>query len=212
MQNLLHHLNEYCEHHSSKYDDNLLKEVERATYLRTLAPRMLSGALQGSFLSMISHLLSPQRILEIGTFTGYSAICLAQGLKPDGLLVTIEYDEENALIANEFLSRPPYNNKVKLIVGDAKQIIPTLDDVFDIVFIDADKEAYGMYLDLIMSKTRSGSLVLVDNVLWSGKVVEIKKDKKTEALDKFNKLVSDSKDWEVVILPIRDGISMLRRI
>jgi len=212
MQDLLQHLNKYCEQHSTKYDEYLLKEVERATHLRTLAPRMLSGALQGSFMSMISRILSPQRILEIGTFTGYSAICLAQGLKPEGLLITIEYDEENALIAQEFLSRPPYDSKVKLIVGDAKQIIPTLHEVFDLVFIDADKESYSVYLDLLMSKTRTGSLVLVDNVLWSGKVLDNKKDKKTEALDRFNKLASDSNNWEVVILPLRDGISMLRRI
>jgi predicted O-methyltransferase YrrM len=173
---------------------------------------MLSGSLQGSFLSMMSRLLSPRIILEIGTFTGYSAICLAQGLPPEGMLYTIEYDEENAMIAAEFLPRSSRGAQINLIVGDAKDKIPEIKEIFDLVFIDADKEAYNQYLDLITPMTRPGSLVLVDNVLWSGKVLEENMDKKTRALDQFNKSVWLNPHWEVVIWPVRDGISMLRRI
>lgn len=212
MQDFLQDLNQYCAEHSTHHEAGLLEEIERATHLRTLSPRMLSGSLQGSFLSMMSRLLSPRIILEIGTFTGYSAICLAQGLTPDGMLYTIEYDEENALIAAEFLPRSSRGAQISLIVGDAKEKIPEIKEIFDLVFIDADKEAYGQYLDLVTHITRPGSLVLVDNVLWSGKVLEQNMDKKTRALDQFNKSVLQNPHWEVVIWPVRDGISMLRRI
>lgn len=212
MQDFLQDLNQYCAEHSTHHEAGLLEEIERATHLRTLAPRMLSGALQGSFLSMMSRLLSPRKILEIGTFTGYSAICLAQGLPSDGMLYTIEYDEEIALMASEYLQRSSRSAQISLMVGDAKKKIPELDEIFDLVLIDADKEAYGQYLNLVTPLTRPGSLVLVDNVLWNGRVLEDNMDKKTRVMDQFNKSVCNNPHWEVMILPVRDGISILRRI
>jgi predicted O-methyltransferase YrrM len=201
MQDIISDINEYCQNHSTIFDPVLL-DIERATFLRTLAPRMLSGQLQGSLLTMISKIKQPKNILEIGTFTGYSAICLAHGLDPKGTLITIECDAENALIASEFISLSGFADSIHLMVGDAKSIIPKLDIIFDLVFIDADKEAYSQYFDLI----------LADNVLWSGKILDEKKDKKTSLIDEFNKKIHHDTRVENVILPIRDGINVIRKI
>ncbi len=211
MQDILSEINEYCQNLSTVFDP-VLSEIERATFLRTLSPRMLSGQLQGSLLTMISKIKQPINILEIGTFTGYSAICLAHGLAPKGKLITIEYDAENAQIASEFISLSGHSEQIQLIVGDAKSIIPHLDIVFDLVFIDAEKEAYSMYFDLIIDKCSPGALILADNVLWSGKILDKKKDKKTALIDEFNKKILKDTRVENVILPIRDGINMIRKI
>lgn len=211
MQDILSDINEYCQNHSTIFDP-LLLDIERATFLRTLAPRMLSGQLQGSLLTMISKIKQPKNILEIGTFTGYSAICLAHGLAPKGTLITIEYDAENALIASEFISSSVFADSIQLMVGDAKSIIPKLDIIFDLVFIDADKEAYIHYFDLVIDKCSPGALILADNVLWRGKILDETKDKKTSLIDEFNKKIHHDTRVENVILPVRDGINVIRKI
>jgi predicted O-methyltransferase YrrM len=211
MQDILGLLYDYSTNHS-RQPAQILDDIERATHLRTLAPRMLSGQLQGTFLSLISKIKAPQNILEIGTFTGYSAICLAEGLTPTGRLYTIEFDDENAEIASEFINHSQYAKKITLLTGDAKSIIPNLNIEFDLVFIDADKEAYIQYYDLIIDKCRSEALILADNVLWSGKVIDEQMDKKTKLIDAFNKKIKDDARVENVILPIRDGINLIRKI
>lgn len=210
MQDLNKAIHEYCEKYSFPADP-LLEEIERATHLETLAPRMLSGQLQGAFLTLISKIMSPKTILEIGTFTGYSAICLANGLKPDGKLITIEYNPENALIAQRFFDQSPMKDSIIMHVGDAKIIIPTLENEFDLVFIDADKDGYDQYFDLVMNKCHSGSVILVDNVLWSGKVLDKNPDKKTAIIHEFNQKVADDPRVESIILPLRDGIQIIRK-
>ncbi|MBK8347762.1 MAG: O-methyltransferase [Saprospiraceae bacterium] len=210
MQDILPKLYEYCDQHSTLFDP-ILPEIERATHLLTLSPRMISGHLQGSLLAMISKIISPECILEIGTFTGYSAICLAQGLRTGGHLITIEYDKENAAIASDFFEKSSFCESIRLYTGDAKNIIPDLNETFDLIFIDADKEAYATYYDMVIDKCRSGALILVDNVLWSGKVILEKKDKKTRWIDDFNQKISSDSRVESLILPIRDGINVIRK-
>ena len=211
MQDFLQDINEYCELNSTSQDE-LLNQIERATHLETLAPRMLSGSMQGMLLTLISKMLSPTVILEIGTFTGYSAICLAKGLRAGGRLITIEYNEESAHIAHRFIAESPYSQHISLIHGDAKLIIPTLDLEFDLVFIDADKDAYGLYYDMVIDRCKSGSIILADNVLWSGKVLDAEPDRKTAALIAFNEKIALDDRVENVILPIRDGINLIRKI
>jgi predicted O-methyltransferase YrrM len=210
MQDILTSLYEYCDKHTT-LPDHFLHEIERATHLQTLAPRMLSGHLQGSLLSMISKIVAPKHILEIGTFTGYSAIALAQGLANDGLLTTIEYNPEHAAIANRFFDRSAFADRIRLLVGDAKELITLMDTTFDLVFIDADKEAYSLYFDLIIDKCRTGAIIIADNVLWSGKVLDKDKDKKTKLIDQFNAKIMEDERVENVILPIRDGITLIRK-
>ena len=190
-------------------EDELLRELDRVTNLRTLAPRMLSGHVQGNLLSILSLMIQPKRILEIGTFTGYSALCLAAGLSENGLLYTIDRDEETALIASSFFTKSKYQDKINFIVGDAKSIIPTLRETWDLVFIDADKEAYSMYFEQVVDHVRPGGIILADNILWSGKVVDEPKDKKTRLLHEFNVMVSQDHRVKNVILPLRDGINLI---
>lgn len=209
MQDILPLLNRYCEVHSS-ISDPLLDELERQTHLKTLAPRMLSGKLQGQFLTMISLILRPKRILEIGTFTGYSALCLAKGLRKEGHLVTIDVDPETSILAKSFFDQSMYRDQIELLLGDAKTIIPTLQKEWDLVFIDADKAAYAVYLDLVIPRCSKGAVILVDNVLWNGKVLDEKKDTKTKAIDDFNKKVLNDNRISSVILPIRDGIQLIK--
>jgi len=208
MQDLLTALYEYVENHSTE-PDPLLIHIGRETHLKTLAPRMLSGHLQGNILSILSMILRPNNILEIGTFTGYSAICLAKGLSQTGTLTTIEFDREIAEIAYQHFNTSPYSDKVILKIGDAKEIIPTLDQVFDLVFIDADKESYSQYYDLIFDKCRAGAIIIVDNVLWSGKVLDTEMDKKTQSIDAFNKKITSDNRVFQVILPVRDGLNLI---
>jgi predicted O-methyltransferase YrrM len=200
----------YVSTYLSKEDD-LLRELDRVTNLRTLAPRMLSGHVQGNFLSIISSILRPKRILEIGTFTGYSALCLAAGLADDGLIYTLDRDEETALIAQSFFERSEYKSKIRHIVGDAKSIIPTLDEEWDLVFIDADKEAYLVYYEMVIEKVRPSGIILADNILWSGKIVEEPMDKKTRLIHEFNMAIAQDTRVKNVILPLRDGVNVIMK-
>ncbi len=195
-------------------DSELLQSLERETHLKVLSPRMLSGHLQGRVLSLISHLMRPKYILEIGTYTGYSAICLAEGLHPDGRLITIDRNDELETILSKYLLKSPKANQIDLRIGYAAEIIPTLPDGIDLVFIDADKPNYATYYDLVIDKMNSGGLILADNVLWSGKIVEEIKpnDKSTRALHEFNLKVHHDSRVENVLIPIRDGILAIRKL
>jgi caffeoyl-CoA O-methyltransferase len=205
-------LNDYCIKHSDKEDD-LLNEVNRQTHLRTTQPRMLSGHLQGSFLSLISVLAKPVNILEIGTFTGYSALCLAKGLQPEGKLITIDTNLETAGMARNFFNRSAYKNQIEFILGKAAEVIPMLKYNFDMVFIDADKKNYAVYYDLIFDKLNAGGLIVADNVLWSGKILDLQKnkDEDTLALDVFNKKIAADARVEKLMLPLRDGVTLIRK-
>lgn len=201
----------YSEAHTSP-ESALLKQINRDTHAKVMMPRMLSGHLQGRFLSMISHLLKPKNILEIGTYTGYSAICMAEGLRPEGKLVTIDVNEELEARVRGYFEQAGISSKVDYKVGDAAKIIPTLTEKFDLVFIDADKENYGLYYDLVFDKVAKGGLIMADNVLWSGKVVQPKPDKDARAILAFNEKVVNDPRVEVLLLPLRDGILMARKI
>ncbi len=204
-------LQKYINAHTS-HEPALLKKINRDTHAGVLMPRMLSGHVQGRFLSMISHLIKPKYILEIGTYTGYSAICMAEGLQPDGRLVTIDINEELESRTRSYFSEAGLSQKIDYSIGDASKIIPTLDMVFDLVFIDADKENYSNYYDLIFDKVRAGGLILADNVLWSGKVAGSKPDKDTRSLMEFNDKIMNDPRVENLLLPLRDGIMMIRKI
>jgi predicted O-methyltransferase YrrM len=192
-------------------DIDLLHRLERDTYIKTLAPQMISGKGQGKFLELLSKMISPQNILEIGTFTGYSTLCLAQGLKPEGKIITIDPNEEVTYIAEAYFNQSERKEQIILINGNAREEIPKLDFEFDLIFIDADKESYIHYFDLVIGKIRPGGIILADNILWSGKVLEENKDKKAQALDDFNHYVAAHPQVESVILPLRDGIHLIRK-
>ncbi|MFO0357315.1 MAG: O-methyltransferase [Sphingobacteriaceae bacterium] len=202
----------YSENHSQD-ESELLKKLNRETFLKVPQPRMLSGHLQGRFLSFISKLISPNRILEIGTYTGYSALCLAEGLAENGKLMTIDPNEETNFFAKKFFSESNYSDKIELLQGQALTIIPQLNDVFDLVFIDADKKNYQNYYDAVITKVRKGGLIIADNVLWSGKVVEEvgKMDADTKLIHSFNEFVSKDERVESLLLPVRDGLMILRK-
>ena len=204
-------LEKYIDSHSEAEED-LLSDLSRQTHLKVLLPQMLSGHPQGLFLKLISKMINPGKILEIGTYTGYSAICLAKGLKKNGVLHTIDINEELYDMSNTFFKKAGVHNVVKQHIGDAKLIIPKIKGAFDLVFIDADKKSYSDYFDLIIDRVKPGGFILVDNVLWSGRVLNNKKDKDTSAIDEFNKKVKEDKRVETLILPIRDGISIIRVI
>jgi len=205
-------INEYCLKHSDKEDD-LLNEVSRQTHLKTTQPRMLSGHLQGSFLSLISVLAKPLYILEIGTFTGYSALCLAKGLQANGKLITIDTNPETSVMAKDFFNRSAYKNQIEFILGNAAEVIKTLPYTFDLVFIDADKKNYALYYDLIFDKVKTGGLIMADNVLWSGKILDTQKnnDVDTLAIDAFNKKIAADTRVEKLMLPLRDGVTLIRK-
>lgn len=194
-------------------ESELLYQLNRNTRAHIMAPRMLSGHMQGRFLSMISWMIRPRRILEIGTYTGYSALCLAEGLTDDGLLITIDHNEEIEEFARSYWRQSPLNDKLDFRLGSAVDIIPTLDETFDLVFIDADKRNNSVYFDLILDKIRPGGFILADNVLWSGKVVELVKpsDLDTMAVLAFNQKVQNDARVENVLLPVRDGIMVMRK-
>lgn len=204
-------IQDYSERHSS-LEPELLSRLRRETHLNYLYPRMLSGVLQGRLLSIISKLLKPNRILEIGTYTGYSAICLAEGLPPKGLLHSIELDPELKSIATKYITEAGFENQIILHTGTALEIIPTLNEKFDLVFMDAEKYEYAEYFDAVLPMMSPGGLILADNVLWSGQVTlsEIQ-DKKTKAVRAFNEKIVTDPRVEVVLLPIRDGISLIRK-
>jgi caffeoyl-CoA O-methyltransferase len=203
-------ISDYAESHTAP-DSDFLQSLIRDTHLKTLAPRMLSGHLQGRFLSLISHLIQPKRVLEIGTFTGYSALCLAEGLAEDGILYALEANDELEYLIQEYIEKGNFQDKIKLIIGNALEIMPTIDEVFDLVFIDAGKRDYPLYYDLAIDKVRSGGLIIADNILWSGKVADDKKDLDTRIIDDFNKKIHADERVENILLPIRDGLMMARK-
>ena len=202
---------EYAELFSQKEPD-LLKELNRETNLKILNPRMLSGAYQGRILSMISKLLQPKNVLEIGTYTGYSALCILEGLDPNGTIHTIDKNEELINIQRKYFNKSKKGNKIIRHNGDALNIIPKINESFDLIFIDADKENYANYFDAIIDKMDIGGLIIADNVLWSGKVTQAKKDEETQALDNYNKKIVTSDRVETVLFPVRDGLMISRKI
>ena len=193
-------------------EDPILAELTRETFLKVQMPHMVSGHVQGLLLEMISRMIVPRRILEIGTFTGYATICLAKGLATDGILYTLDINEELEPIFSKYFERSGLAGKIKFIAGNALQTIPTIDEEFDIVFIDADKLNYINYYDLIIDKVKAGGYILADNVLWSGKVLEEKKDKETQNIHLFNQKLAADPRIQNVIIPIRDGINLARKI
>jgi caffeoyl-CoA O-methyltransferase len=205
-------IEEYARLHTEPEND-LLKELVRETHAMVLQPRMLSGHLQGRFLSFIAKVYQPSLILEIGTYTGYSALCMAEGLKAGGRLITIDVNEELETFTRSFFDRSAYKEQIDYRIADAAIEIPGIEGPIDLVFIDADKRNYALYFDLVIDKTRSGGLILVDNVLWSGKIIEeAAKDKSTQALRDFNTKVANDPRVEPLLLPIRDGLFLLRVI
>ncbi|MEZ4944831.1 MAG: class I SAM-dependent methyltransferase [Cyclobacteriaceae bacterium] len=201
----------YAEIHSVQ-ENELLHRINRETHLSVLKPRMLSGHLQGRILSMISKMIRPDLILEVGTYTGYSALCLAEGLSSNGKLITIDVNEELEDRVRGYFRESKFNDKIDYKIGNAKKIIPTLQAPFDLVFIDADKEGYSLYYDLVIDKVTPGGFILADNVLWSGKVLDAEPSKDTLAILHFNKKVCEDPRVEHVLMPIRDGIMILRKI
>ncbi len=205
-------LDAYVCTHSEKESD-VLKELNRRTHLSVLSPRMLSGHFQGRVLSMLSHMIQPKRILEIGTYTGYSALCLAEGLQVGGLLTTIDVNEEQEELVNEYIEKAGLKAQINHIIGDATIIIPTLEDQFDIVFIDADKRNYLNYYHLVFDKVRSGGYIIADNVLWSGKVTGDydQQDLDTRIIMDYNRMVHEDTRVQEVLFPIRDGLMIARK-
>ncbi|WP_440120579.1 O-methyltransferase [Tenacibaculum sp. Ill] len=206
-------LDNYVVKHSQA-EPKILQELGRETWQKVLNPRMLSGAFQGRVLSMISKLIQPKSILEIGTYTGYSALCLAEGLSEEGKLYTIDKNEELEELQYKYFEKSDYKNQITQYVGNAIDIIPTIDSKFDLVFIDADKSNYVNYFHLIIEKMNKGGVILSDNVLWSGKVVEEldPKDTDTKILLEYNRLLNEDSRLETVLLPIRDGLTISRVI
>lgn len=205
-------LSDYCEKHTSE-ESNVLSNLNRETHLKVVSPRMLSGHLQGRFLSLISKLHHPNLIVEIGTYTGYSALCLAEGLHDNGKIVSIDVNEETSSFAKNFIAQTEFSNKIELVIADAKEYIQTINQPIDIVFIDADKKNYLAYYHLVIDKLCPGGLIIADNVLWSGKITMQKEemDRETLALHEFNEFVHQDSRVENVLLPIRDGLMMVRK-
>ena len=203
------YLNEHLE-----AEPSYLKNLSRETHQKVIQPRMISGHYQGRLLSFLSNLVRPNRILELGTYTGYSALCLAEGLSERGTITTIEVNEELAWLQQKYWKLSPYHKKIRPIVGDALEVIPSLQDKYDLVFIDAKKADYNKYLETVIPKLNKGCLILSDNILWSGKVVEPlqKGDKATEALLMYNQRLTEDNRFEHLILPVRDGLSVARYI
>jgi len=210
-------VNKQIENYVEKYttaEDEVLKSLNRETHLKTYMPAMLSGAVQGKILEMISRMIRSKRILEIGTFTGYSAIAMAKGLSVDGKLITIDVNEEMEVFIQKYVEKAGMTDKIELIIGNALEIIPNLDETFDLVFIDADKEQYPDYLDLALSKLRQGGFILADNVFWDGRALEddSKSDKETMGVKTFNQKVKNDSRVEQVILSVRDGLMLIRKV
>lgn len=206
-EDLKKYLLKYCDP-----EDEILKNIDRETHLKVSMPRMLSGHYQGRVLSMLSKMTNPERILEIGTYTGYATLCLAEGLTENGFIHTVDINAELEDMVRANFSRSPLNEKIIYHQGDATKIIPELNEVFDLVFIDADKKNNETYYNLLINKLRPGGIIIVDNVLWSGKVLNEKKiDQNTAIITNFNKMVSKDQRVEKLILPIRDGLFVIRK-
>ncbi len=204
-------IDEYAVAHSQG-EPELLQQLNKETWQKVLVPRMLSGHFQGRILAMLSKLIQPKAILEIGTYTGYSALCLAEGLSEKGMLHTIDHNEELVGFQRKYFDRSTYKNQIKQYLGNALEIIPTINDKFDLVFIDADKSNYSNYFHLVIDKMNIGGVILSDNVLWSGKVTETPdpKDEDTKALIAYNTLLKEDPRIETILLPIRDGLTISR--
>ena len=201
----------YSAENTSRESD-LLSELNRETWAKVMTPRMLSGHLQGRILSMISNMLKPKTIIEIGTYTGYSALCLAEGLTENGILHTIDINEEYTSYAHKYFQRSDYTDKITQHIGNAVDIIPSITEKVQLVFIDADKENYSNYYNLIFDKLEIDGYIIADNVLWSGKVVEDKMDIETKALDEYNKMIQNDNRVENILLPVRDGLMICKKI
>lgn len=211
MELLSDKLKNYLESHCDPEND-LLKHIERETSLKVMMPRMLSGHYQGRVLSMLSKMIRPNRILEVGTFTGYATLCLAEGLSENGIIHTIDINMELEDMVISNFNKSPFKEKISYHLGNAKEIIPNLNEVFDLVFIDADKKNNGTYYNLVINKLRAGGILIVDNVLWSGKVLNQEKiDQTTAIINTFNQMVNNDQRVEKVILPVRDGLLMIRK-
>jgi predicted O-methyltransferase YrrM len=205
-------LEKYIKEHTTS-EDPLLEELYRQTHIRFVNPNMVSGHMQGGLLEMISKMNRPQFILEIGTFTGYSAICLAKGLAPGGSLMTIEMNDELIQFARSFFERAGLSSVIEQLTGNALEIIPGLERVFDLVFIDADKREYIGYYKAIIGKVKPGGFIIADNVLWGGAVLETNtKDPQARGIIEFNEMISTQKDIENIILPLRDGLMIIRKL
>ena len=210
--NRLNEIHQYILSHIDE-EDPVLTELDRETNLKVLGARMISGHLQGQVLAMISKMIQPKYILELGTFSGYSAICLAKGLKPGGKLVTIEVDDELETLAKKYFEKAGISESVDLRIGSALEIIPTLTETFDLVFIDADKREYLQYYNLLIDRLQSGAFLIADNTLWSGKVLDGPRadDFQTKGILEFNTMLRNDNRVEKVILPLRDGMTLIRK-
>lgn len=211
MHFLPENIDDYIVEHTQQ-EPEILKKLSKETWQKVLNPRMLSGAFQGRVLSMISKIVQPKKILEIGTYTGYSTLCFAEGLRPEGKIFTIDKNEELETLQNTYFEKSGYRDQITQFVGNALEIIPKIDETFDLVFMDADKSNYINYFHLIIGKMNPGGIILSDNVLWSGKVVEKldPKDTDTKVLLAYNKLLNEDSRIESVLLPIRDGLTLSR--
>lgn len=205
-------LHKYCELHTKVFENDVLNEIDRFTNLNVLMPQMLSGYLQGQYLAMMSKMIQPKNILEIGTFTGYSAVCLAQGLQNGGHLYTLEANEELKAPVTDFFKKAGLDDKINMIIGNAVELIDQFDLVFDLIFIDADKSNYPLYYEKCLPKLKKGGIMLIDNVLWSGKVCEEPiRDKKTKAIHELNQRIQQDDRVENLLLPLRDGMMWVRK-
>jgi len=194
-------------------EDPVLEDLYRQTHLRFVNPNMVSGHLQGRFLEIISKMINPSKILEIGTFTGYSAICLSKGLKPDGLLITVETNDELADFAYSYFKKAGADSKIKSIIGRIQDVAENLSEEFDLVYIDGDKREYVEYYNLIIDKVRPGGFIIADNVLWGGKVLDKNSnDPQTKGIIEFNEMIRNQKNIENIILPFRDGVMIIRKL
>jgi predicted O-methyltransferase YrrM len=195
----------------SEPEDLLLQQIDRQTNLKVLLPRMISGHYQGRVLSLLSKMISPKRILEIGTFTGYATLCLAEGLSNEGIIYTLDINVELEDMVRENFAKSPLNSKIKYIIGDANESLKNINETLDLVFIDADKKNNGTYYDLVFDQVRPGGLIIVDNVLWSGKVLQDAQDKDTKNITHFNDKIAADERVEKLILPVRDGLFIIRK-
>ncbi len=206
-------LENYIALHTSA-EPELLRKLNRETHASVLMPQMLSGHVQGRFLKMLAAMINPVQMLEIGTFTGYSCLCFAEGMKEEATVHTIDINEERSSLVSRYIKEAGAGRKIKTYTGDALTIIPVIHEVFDMVFIDADKKNYLNYYNLVFNKVRKGGYIIADNVLWSGKVVEkiMKKDEETEAIKEFNDFITKDSRVENVLVPMRDGIMIVRKL
>ncbi|MEM9544912.1 MAG: O-methyltransferase [Bacteroidota bacterium] len=209
-ENILRAIYAYCEKVSEDQGE-ILYNLYRETHIKTMAPRMASGPIQGRFLSLLSQLLAPKQILEIGTFTGYATICMAEGLAKNGHITTIEVNPELNYLSDKYFKLAGIREKVTSLIGDAKEIIPKLDQTYDLVFIDAKKKDYAFYYDQVIEQVNEGGIILADNVLWDGKVIDGSKDATSESLRLFNNKVKDDNRVSTLLLPLRDGLMIMRK-